>query len=252
MNVSFLLKHCRYLVLSIDSTESLGRAVARRVIGTFDTALAGLGNQYHELRPRVLSILKSQRNRPSWHDLFLLLEHACWPVFANDIHSSGASIREANAREVLEEAYAAAYILRDGMETLFVQPRHSRGKLHQLVKSTVGTLTSLLAQSGPYEEHSEYLHYGILDLLYQLSFRLRKSSRSQCFLDYAAIIRMVLERSSIVILHSKASDLWNRIVLFGNQDDQLYGDKSDREAIACWLMVHVGNTVVQFEGHSTS
>jgi hypothetical protein len=42
-NSSFLIKHCQYLLLSIDGTESLGRAVARRAIIAFDGALASAG-----------------------------------------------------------------------------------------------------------------------------------------------------------------------------------------------------------------
>jgi len=125
------------------------------------------------------------------------------------------------------------------MESHLARQRRSRGKLHRFVKSMVGNLTNLVAQRGPYEEHAEYLHYGILDLLYQLSFRLRRRARQQCFLDYVKVIRMVLERSSIPILHWKATDLWNRILLLGEKDDTCYGNEADREAIAYWSREHL-------------
>jgi hypothetical protein len=94
------------------------------------------------------------------------------------------------------------------------------------------------------EEHTDYLRYGILDLIYILSFRIRRRSRRECLRDYLKIVRLVLERStsSATSLHAKATDIWNRICEVGADDSLTYGDEEDREAIRAWTRDHDDTT----------
>jgi hypothetical protein len=116
-------------------------------------------------------------------------------------------------------------------------PTKSNGSIENWIRSAKGSITNLLNDTGPYEEHAEYLRYGVLDLIYKLTFRIRKRSRAACFAEYVKIICAILERSASPsgVLRTKATDLWNRILSLGEKDGLGYGKEEDREAIHCWI-----------------
>src|SRR5438045_1582759 len=60
-NVLFLVKHCQYLLLSIDGTDSLSRKIARRVTIGFDAAVSGVSHSFQNLRPAAVELIKRQR-----------------------------------------------------------------------------------------------------------------------------------------------------------------------------------------------
>jgi hypothetical protein len=230
-NVAFLIKHCQFVLVSIDSSESLARQIARKAIVGVNGTLAGFGSQYHEIMPAVASIIKRQRSRPKWHEEYTQLEDACWSVFASDIRMRRPDY-DTDIEAFIEEARLATFLLRESLEAHLGRPQKER-KVKKLFRQAMGRATELLQDAGPPEEHYEYLIFAILDLLYQLSFRIRKRSRHLCFIDFVKMIRMVLERSppSIARLYLKATDLWNRILLLGDKDNFVYGEDSDCHAI---------------------
>ena len=236
-NVAFLLKHCQYLLVSIDRSDSLSRKVARRAVIGFDAAMSAVGENYQDLRPALLQILKRQRDRPKWHDEYMQLEDACWCVFASDIRLRAAHDHDIDIATLVEETATTTYLLRDSMEARLDTNRRKSGRFQEYLRHAVGKATQLVSDSGPYEEHGEYLQYGILDLLTQLSIRIRKRSRRKCFEDFLRVVRMVLERSpkSAKPLHLKATDLWNRILDLGHKDGIVYGDEGDRDFIDSWI-----------------
>jgi hypothetical protein len=232
-NVLFLVKHCQYLLLSIDSTESLPRKIAKRATIGVDAAIAGISHSFQNIRPAVVDLIKRQRSRPKWHDEFIQLEDACWTVFASDIQVERLEDRDVIV--LIEEAKLTIHILRASLDDL--QQRRQPSRVKNFVRNTVGRVTHELQDSGPYEEHGEYLGYGILDLLYQLSFRIRKRARRKCFDEFVQIIRGLLEQapSSAKLLQIKATDLWNRISELAESDQILYGETEDRQTIASWI-----------------
>jgi hypothetical protein len=236
-DVAFLIKHCQFLLISIDSSASLARQLARRAIIGVDGALAGFGSQYQEIRPAVAKIIKRQRSRPKWHEEYTQLEDACWTVFASDIRMRGLQ-SDVDIETLIDEARLTTSVLCDSFEAYHI-PKQS--KLNAFIRQTKGRATELLQESGPFEEHSEYMRYGILDLLYQLSFRIRKRARRACFIDILKVIRRILEQSepSIAELHLKAIDLWNRVILLGEKDRCVYGTDEDCHAIGKWIKSHV-------------
>lgn len=234
-NVAFLLKHYQFLLVSINSSQSLTRELSRRAILGIDVALAGFGSQYHEIRPRVAEIIKRQRSRPPWHEVYMQLEDACWSVFASDIRMCSMD-RDINIDHFKDEACLMTFLLKDCLETQLKQSRKT-SKVRTFLRHSMGHATDLIQGSGPFEEHGQYLSFGILDLLYQLSSRIRKRAREKCFPDFLKIIRMVLEHSpgGSLQLHLKATDLWNRVLLLNEKDNQLYGDEEDRRTIDKWV-----------------
>jgi hypothetical protein len=225
-NVAFLLKHCQYLVCSIENSDSLPRKAAKRAIVAFDAGLAGVGQQYQELRPALAEIIKRQRSRPNWHDEYIGLEDALQAVVRADFRSRNGD----TSADILEEANSATSLLRSSIEALLMYGTKP-SRLQTFFRHAVGLLTSQLQESGAYEEHSNYLDYGALDLIYQLSFRLRKSPRRSCFKQFLKVVRMVLERSTSLSLHLKAQDIWIRVCELERRDKEIYGDPEDRVAI---------------------
>ena len=233
-NTLFLVTHCQYLLLSIDNSESLRRKIARRATIGLDGALAGASHSFHNVREPLLAIIKRRRSRPRWHDEYIELEDACSSIFAGDIKVRGGE--RGYVSILVEEAIEVTRTLHDSLEA-HLQHHSQTNKVKTFFRHSFGFLSHELQESGPYEEHGDYLEYGILDLLYQLSFRIRKRARKYCFGYTVKAIRNVLEKSesSAKHLHLKATDLWNRISELGETDQLAYGDKEDRVAIHYWI-----------------
>jgi hypothetical protein len=257
-NVDFLLIHCQYLLLSIDSSESLNQKIAKRAVDSFDIAMMGLSRSVHSIRPAIMDLIKRKRTRGKWHDTFLELEDACWMVICGDIRSlSPAGNRDSDIDAVLEEASIATELLMDNMKFHSTRPRRSSlGLVTKLMTKAAIRTSEAVQESGPGEEHEEYLRYGILDLVYQLSFRIRQRSREECFKTFLKIVRMVLELSppgplnfgsTNADLYLKATDLWNRICEVGSVDRVDYGDDEDRIAISVWTGTHIDYAETWFE-----
>jgi len=242
-NVDFLLLHCQYLLASIDSSETVTNKVGRRVIIALDAAIAGVGGAYHSVRPALMEILKRKRSRPRWHEEYTDLEDACWIVLASEVQARSAGDRDLDIQAVLEEAKTVTCLLQDIIDLHLGKGQRLGGPLRKVVGKAIGMATELLQESGPYEQHPEYLPYGVLDLIYQLCFRIRNRSRPECFCKFLKVIRMVLERSpqSADLLHAKATDIWNYICDLGRRDREEYGDDEDREAITNWIRQHPDN-----------
>ena len=130
-------------------------------------------------------------------------------------------------------------ILRESIETHSNPQRHEPRKHYKLMKG------SKSVKDTP-DEFAD-LQYGILDLLYQLSFRMRKRSRAKCFLEHVKLIRFILDRCSRVV-QLKATDLWNRILELGGQDNIAYGEEDDRDVIHRWTHEHLDDS----EAHDLS
>jgi hypothetical protein len=225
-NVGFLLKHCFCLLQSIESSDCLSRVVARRAILALDGAVL----QHQALGSTSLEAYKRQVSRPKWHDEYVHLEDNCWSIFGGDVRTH--SSRDTDIQILQAEALAATGILRESIEThvSLQRPEPRKYKLSRNSKSTQ-------------DMHDEFtdLHYGLLDLLYLLSFRMRKRSRHKCFLENVKLIRFILERCSPA-LRPKATDLWNRILELGDQDGLAYGEEDDRQAIHRWINEHLDDS----------
>lgn len=93
-------------------------------------------------------------------------------------------------------------------------------------------------QDGPFEENDEYFEYGILDLMYDFSFRVAKTARPQCFEEIITAVRDTLENSTAGLLRVKAIDLHRKIIEIGRDDRVEYGYKDDYEIIEKWVEDH--------------
>jgi hypothetical protein len=231
-NSAFLLKHCQYLLLSIDNSGALGRTVARRAVMKLEDSVE-MDQAYLGGSRFGLEILHRQRLRPRWHDEYQHLEDTCWSIFAGDIH--GLRGRGRDVDTILEETNAAMQLLQDSMKALptpLAQSQRTARKLRHVVQ------VAKKATDEEYYDENDNLRYGILDLLHQLSFRTRKRSRVRCFAEYVHLLRMILEQSPSTVLRTKATDLWNRILDLGEKDGIGYGHEDDRQAIHCWISRH--------------
>jgi hypothetical protein len=240
-NVDFLLDHCQNLLLGTDTTDSLGRLIARRAISSMDTPTCAIEREA-QLQARSLEIHQSQRIRPKWHDEYMQLEDACSSVFASDIRIRGSN----NVDAILQETTALTQLLRDSLESYLPRPQKGQSKFNKVMKRAVNTLAHASSDAASNLHRLEYLHYGLVDLLYQLSFRCRKRARVEYFTECVQVIRLILERShSNVGLLLKVTDLWNRILDLGDRDDLVYGEQDDRETIGVWISEHLDATEVR-------
>jgi hypothetical protein len=64
-DVEFLIKHCQYLVLSIDESDSLGTKLGKKAVIGFDLAMAILAKEVQDVRPGASQLLKHKRSRPN-------------------------------------------------------------------------------------------------------------------------------------------------------------------------------------------
>jgi len=233
-NVAFLLTHCQSLLVSIDSSDSLAKRVSRKFILAVDGALAGFGEQYQDVRKIGLQLAKRKRCQPAWHPEFLQMDDVCYAIFARDIHLRGMSASEMGS--LLDDEAEASELLYNSLE------EHSQclalgGRVRGALKKVTGMITQTVQNSGPYEESADYFQYGILDLMYQLSFRIRRQSRKPCFEAFVSAVRLSLDKahSSAWSLHRKAVDLWNHVNEVGEYDYVLYGKPEDREFVDRWI-----------------
>jgi hypothetical protein len=236
-NVAFLLQHCQYLLTSINHSQTMVKNVGKRVLLGVDAALSGYGNQFVDARSYARDLLKRQRSRPKWHDTYIHFGDLVWEVIARDI---GVAADSAERPDEEKQEKETALDFRDSFEDLLSEDPGSLYRLLGAVHRVIGKTTQLAQDSGPYEENAEYLKYGMLDLLYHLSFRIR--NRGVCFQEFVWIVKFVLERAhpSAAVLHRKAFDLYNRINELGNEDGLVYGNLEDREVIDNWAIEHPG------------
>jgi hypothetical protein len=234
-NVLFLLQHCQYLLVSIDSSESFRHRFSRRALQGFDIGMMIAARSYHNIRPAVVQMMQRQRSRPRWHDVYVELEDVCWSLFAGDIRVRNDEQAE-HISELMEETHDAACLLREIMERHLPASQQSSRGVMGFVRNAGGRASQVFTASGPHDEHPYYLQYGILDLIYQMTIRIRSKSRKNCFAEFVKVVRIVLERSpsNLDVLHAKATDVWNRILEVGKEDRRRYGEHEDRNAIVLW------------------
>jgi hypothetical protein len=238
-NVAFLLQHCQYLLTSIDDSYSLGKKAAKKLFLLMDGALSGYGGQYVEAKKITRDVARRQRSRPKWHDEYMRLEDICFTIYARGVGvEAEPSISDALA-ELLGEERETSLELRDSMEDQLIMEPGRGYTISEGWQRLVGKTTALTMESGPYEENAEYFKYGLLDLMYELSYRVR--NRVACFEEFVGVVKLVLERShkSANLLHRKAIDLYQRINELGDADGGVkYGRQEERRAIEQWKCNH--------------
>jgi hypothetical protein len=237
-NVAFLLQHCQYLLTSINHSQTLVKNVGNRIRLAMGGVLSGYGNQFVDASMYAKELAKRQRSRPKWHDMYIHFEDLCWNIIAMDVGVETAEQRPDTEKQEKETALD----FRDGFEDLLSKESSSWYNIAGAVHKFVGKTTKLAQDAGPYEENAEYLKYGMLDLLYHLTFRI--NNRQVCLEQFVWIIKTVLllAHPSATALHRKAFDLYNRINELGHEDHVEYGSLEDRAVIDQWGTAHLGKS----------
>jgi hypothetical protein len=235
-NVAFLVHSCQSLMSSIKGSDSLTTSLAGRATGVMDGTLSGDGGQRVETKAILREI-----TMPKWHSEFVELEDLCFSLFAGGYkvwdgesngeagsdgpkYTSAQDEREITDRlcEVLEET-----LVEGDVEEFYTLLRNLRKEF--------GKATRFLFDSGVYEENSEYYHYGIMDLMMQMTYHVK--DRGYCFKEFVRIVKTTLERShpKANSLHRKAVDLYRRLQSEGDRDRVLYGREEDIAVIEIWI-----------------
>ena len=233
-DVEFLIKHCQYLLLSVDESDSFRTKLGKKATIGFDLAMAIVAKEFQDVRPGATRLLKHKRSRPKWHMEFAEIEDVVYMYFATDVYRR-CSGNNVDIEDLIQDAKEAILLIENTLDWHLDPVAISKNyKLHnRFVRHAVGRTSSAIGDAGPYEESGELFQYSLLDLLTQLVVRLRGQARARCFPEIVRIVRMVLERSPQVAirLHLKATDLWNHIEYF---EKDKHGDPDDREFIQKW------------------
>ena len=235
-NIAFLLQHCRFLLVSIESSHCLARSTAREFVRGLGGDSTAIAKRYDEIIMRqrydeIMQCAERQRIRPGWHARFVQMDDLCSATF---MHWIGMRNLDGDARDSapFEDENIASMVLYDCLEDHFRQmeqpPTTNRPLLSKLTKPFQGSSVD--------DQVVDYLLYGVLDLMYQVSFRIPKAFRGKYFEQVFKGIRQVLEKAqpSSSLLY-KALDLWNHINAIGEVDKTTYGGMSDRDHICRWL-----------------
>ena len=234
-NVAFLLQHCQYILLSIEDSYSLAKTAASKVLKLIDGTLSAYGGQYVDARRYGRDALRRQRTRPKWHESFMELEDLCFAIYARGV---GVEIEFASSRDEAElhsEELGAATKLRDNLDDQLFDESRNHPSLTKAWNGLVGRTTQITFESGPYEENGEYFKYGILDLMYELSFRVK--NRAACFEQFVGVLKSGLENShrSSNPTNRKIIDIYQRIRTLGDDNGVIYGKIEERAAIEAWM-----------------
>lgn len=225
-DVLFLIKHIQYLVLSIRDSFSSGDKLFEFGGQMIRGALQGYGSQYVDAIATAKDLLHRKRTRAKWHEHYLSLEEKCFKAVAHPLES-GPNREAKRATDELNAIIA----LRNGLE----EEIHHHSGFQRGLRSVGGFVGRSLQSSGSYEENDYYFAYGLLNLLYIMSFRVR--NRVPCFEEIIGAVFHTLERSprSTSHLHRKAVDIYQRIVEQGALDGVTYGKSAEVDAINQWL-----------------
>ena len=235
-NVAFLIHRCQSLMSSINDVDTLTTALARRATGVMDGALSGYGGQWVDARMYLREITRIQRPAPKWHAEFVKLEDLCFSLFAGGYKVwDGESTGENTSASSEDEREITDRLCNVLEETLVEGDVGEFYTLLRTLRSGFGKATRLLFDSGVYEENSEYFHYGIMDLMMQMTYHVK--DRGYCFKEFVRIVRTTLERSHTKAnsLHRKAIDLYRKIISEGDHDKVRYGQDEDVAAIRTWI-----------------
>lgn len=194
-------------------------------------------DQLVDAKTSLKSIVSRKRSREQWHDDYLEMEKICFESSTNELDARAQSSPDALAKEL-----KTIIAIRDKLEVKFIR---GYGRMHTTLwrlKKVIGKATLCSQASGPYEENAEYYKYGLLELMYQLSFLIH--NREACFDEMVGAVKTVLEGShkSADLLHLKAIEIYYRISNLGQSDGKHYGKVEERKAIQKWLKdIHRGD-----------
>lgn len=240
-NIRFLIQHCLYLLMSIDDSHSLATVAARRVFAAGDAALRAYGGQYRDVRKYTREAMKRWRTRPKWHDEYMKMEDICFTIYARRIALESEPSQE--IAEVYSEEKEAVHEICNTLEDLLnIEP----SRLYALSEGW-RTIRAKAVQAsldmGSYEEHAEYFKYGLLDLMYQLLFRIR--GRAICFPEILGAVKAVLETTErkANCLHRKAVDIFRHITALGAEDERQYGETKDCNFIESCISIEYRHDV---------
>lgn len=237
-DVKFLLVHCQYLLLSIRNSYSSGELIVETGGQLAKARLSADDNQYVDAVGSSKDIINRKQSRAKWHDDYITLEEMHFKSLARGLDKlveERTSSTDWDAEEL-----KLTITLRDKLEKELKDSSH-RSNATRPFKNVFRKKTQ---SSGPSEENSHYFAYGLLDLMYQLSFW--ASNRRPCFGELVGAVKRVLEWSpqSAHPLHDKAIDIYRRIDYLG-EGGRPYGTVQERQSIEDWIKQHFKQVEIQ-------
>lgn len=230
-DVAFLLKHCQYLLIAMEDAFTASDHIKEATLRVATFTLQSYAHQYNEASKTAMVLAHQKRRREKWHDMYLNLEAKYFDICTRRI----VATRNARDDEELKGIELQTTIeIRNQLETELLIGGASFSKGKQFVRNSIGRITKTLLRAGPYEENLQYFKYGLLELLYRLTFRI--ISREKCFNEMTGAVSSVLQQSheSANMLHRKAIELYHRIKALEQEDGISYGKEDHVKYIEEW------------------
>jgi len=218
----FLFKHIQYLLLSIPDSHTGGRRFVELGGWIAKGALQGYGGQYVDALDSLKAAVSRKHKREPWHDQYLESEEN---FFATSYGTDEDGVASAEREVVIT--------FRNEIERVLLEHGTIRLNIKQGFKFLGAKVGQSLQSAGPSEDNAHYYEYGLLDLLYRWSFKIR--NHQVCFTEMIGAVRRVLEGSSCQRLHRKAIDLYRHLTELGIPHGVIYGDPEERDAIDRWI-----------------
>lgn len=227
----FFLKHIQYLVLSIADVYSGGEKLFELGSHIIRGALYGYSHQFVEAADSAKDALSRKRKREEWHSDYIELEQRCFTAVAHRLENGNGEPNE-RARNELDATIA----LRNALEKELVKDNNNLCGLTRELKILRGRIGQLQS-GGQYEEHDDYFKYGLIDLMYFLSFRVR--NRKACFDEMIGAVHQILEKFELSDnLLRKTIDLYQQLNYIGESDGIAYGKQNEHDSIKQWITEH--------------
>ena len=218
-NIMFLLRYCQNLLASIDNGLSITSRVASGFAQDSIRESSSIQQSYEEIKEYSERV----REIPDWHLLYMEANDACSVLFVRYAVMQGLGATPSDHGNSNDE-YILSLLLYDHIKKDRSRPTTKTFSLRRL-----GTSAVKYAKNN---ETVDLFRYGILDLMYQLSFRVPEDMMHKCFECFVKTVRTVLENShsSDTILQSKAVDLWNQVNSLA-KGNKIYGRLDDHDRI---------------------
>ena len=226
-DLAFLLQHCRYLLVSIEGSSVHGKNAAEKFLSALDS-LSGSDAKTNTERQNFPSGKSTRTWKLELYEKYLKVEDLCFAIFARN------AVNEQSSDQILDlqhDEWSIAFELSEILEKqLKTRPQE---RVHPLRGFSARKKKSGQNNIHQYDE-SDYLEYGLLDLMYHLSYWIR--ARQPCFKQFIKSISLVLKLSSEYSLHRKAIDLYQLVnKIASSKDETVYGGIEERKLIEKWI-----------------
>jgi hypothetical protein len=232
-DATFTLKHCQYILLSIRDSYSIRERVVDTGALLIKGTLQGYSNQLPDAANTLENLLRAQRSREPWHGVYVELEAVSFKSLIPGFYARTEGVA---GRELEERQLSAVRKLNESLQSAIADK--TEWQQQPVINIFRGEIRQLVQGAGPYEQDPYYFEYGILDLMYRLSFHL--SPNSECLSQMTGAVQSALiwSHKAAKRLHRKATDLYRRVKEICANEENIVCSQQHARTIEKWMDDH--------------